>query len=54
MNGQTEIILFCTLRNPETYKKFLDTLGKQFLKILSMLQKKKYLIAITFFCIILK
>lgn len=28
-NNTTEILLFCTLRNPETYTKFLETLRKK-------------------------
>lgn len=35
MNNTTEIILFCTLRNPETYKQFLETLSKQYLYIIN-------------------
>jgi hypothetical protein len=29
-NNTTEIILFCTLRNVETYKQFLETLGEHY------------------------
>lgn len=28
----TEVLLFCTLRNPETYNKFLESLGKTFFR----------------------
>lgn len=30
MNNTTEIILFCTIRNPETFIHFLETLRKQY------------------------
>jgi len=34
IKNSTEIILFCTLRNPETHKQFLETLGKQYAYII--------------------
>lgn len=37
-NNKTEIILFCTIRNPETYKQFLEILSKQYLYVINITQ----------------
>uniref|UniRef100_A0A2H8TTJ6 Protein FAM86A n=1 Tax=Melanaphis sacchari TaxID=742174 RepID=A0A2H8TTJ6_9HEMI len=46
INNTTEVILFCTLRNPETYTKFLETLKKYDLKFTQNILPNNYSIVL--------